>query len=206
MGRSSVFCTMDGPEGRVSPSTARTTWHRTAGPYGKNPSTWMTHRMRFRGGPRLHPIFRAVVGVSRNPSCSRWAVLARTSPFCPVYCTKDGLGARLLHEGWAGGAFSARRMGRRGVWARLLHEGRTPERAAPSTPPRQHVVRGTAGAGAYFQRSMIRTSALASRLRRVETDSPTTACGSPSTFSMKAPPRESMVKEPATCSGSPVAM
>ena len=58
----------------------------------------------------------------------------------------------------------------------------------------------------YFQRSIIRTPALASSWRRVETESPTTACGSPTTCSMNAPPSESMVKDPATCSGSPVAM
>ena len=54
-------------------------------------------------------------------------------------------------------------------------------------------------------RSVMETPAPASSFRSVTTDSPTTACGSPTTFSMNAPPSESMVNEPATCSGSPVA-
>ena len=39
--------------------------------------------------------------------------------------------------------------------------------------------------------------------RSVESDIPTTVDGSPSTRSMNAPPRLSIVKAPATCSGSP---
>ena len=55
---------------------------------------------------------------------------------------------------------------------------------------------GTGSAG-QCQRSVMAAPAEESSARRVDTDRPTTVWGSPSTLVMNAPPRLSMVKEPA---------
>ena len=69
--------------------------------------------------------------------------------------------------------------------------------------PCENVVRTYEATGAVH-RSVHRMPSSPHRCRSVDRDIPTTVEGSPSTRSMKAPPRLSTVNAPATCRGSPV--